>query len=74
MLFADHWPGCWFDHWDPRWYTGFTMTSYPPLSHQSVALLSKLTGDLRTAFVLVQTIAMALLTLGIALPNCGSMT
>ncbi|MEZ4675115.1 MAG: glycosyltransferase family 39 protein [Caldilineaceae bacterium] len=64
MFFADHWLKSWFDHWDPRWYTGFTMTSYPPLSHQSVALLSKLTGDLRTAFVLVQTIAMALLTLG----------
>lgn len=64
MFFADHWLQSWFDHWEPRWYTGFTMTSYPPLSHQSVALLSKLTGDLRTAFVLVQTTAMALLTLG----------
>ncbi len=64
MFFADHWRISWFDHWEPRWYTGFTMTSYPPLSHQSVALLSLLTGDLRTAFVMVQTTAMLVLTLG----------
>ncbi len=64
MFFADHWLKSWFDHWEPRWYTGFTMTSYPPLSHQSVALLSLITGDLRTAFVVVQTSAMALLTVG----------
>lgn len=64
IFFADHWLQRWFDHWEPRWYTGFTMTSYPPLSHQSLALLSHVTGDLRTAFVLVQTTAMAILTLG----------
>ncbi|HRW04758.1 MAG TPA: hypothetical protein P5121_06675 [Caldilineaceae bacterium] len=64
MFFADHWLRSWFDHWEPRWYTGFTMTSYPPLSHQSMALLSLLTGDLRTAFVIIQTTAMAVLTIG----------
>ena len=64
MFFADHWQRTWFDHWEPRWYTGFPMTSYPPLSHQSVALLAFLTGDLRTAFVMVQTTAMLVLTLG----------
>lgn len=64
MFFADHWVRSWFDHWEPRWYTGFTMTSYPPLSHQTVALLSVFTGDLRTAFVLVQTTAITLMTLG----------
>lgn len=65
MFFADHWLRSWFDHWEPRWYTGFTMTSYPPLSHQSMALLSLLTGNLRTAFVIIQTTAMAVLTIGI---------
>lgn len=64
IFFADHWVRSWFDHWEPRWYTGFTMTSYPPLSHQMVAILSAFTGDLRTAFVLVQTAAMTLMTLG----------
>ncbi len=46
-----------------RWYTGFTM-SYPPLSQQSVALVSFLTGDLRLAFAIVQTLAMINLTVG----------
>ncbi|MEZ4865133.1 MAG: hypothetical protein R3C14_27705 [Caldilineaceae bacterium] len=64
MFFADHWVRGWFDPWEPRWYTGFTMTSYPPLSHQSVAILSYFTGDLRTAFVLVQSSTMVGLTLG----------
>ncbi len=52
IFFADHWTRGWFDHWDPRWYTGFTLTSYPPLSQQSVAAVSFLTGDLRLAFAI----------------------
>ena len=64
IFFADHWTRGWFDHWDPRWYTGFTLTSYPPLSQQSVAALSFLTGDLRLAFALVQTVAMVVMTIG----------
>ena len=53
IFFADHWRRGWFGHWDPRWYTGFTLTSYPPLSQQSVAALSFLTGDLRLSFAIV---------------------
>jgi hypothetical protein len=64
IFFADHWTRSWFDPWEPRWYTGFTLVSYPPLSQQSVALLSFVTGDLRTAFAIVQTAAMLSLTLG----------
>jgi hypothetical protein len=64
IFFADHWTRSWFDPWEPRWYTGFTLVSYPPLSQQSVALLSFLTGDLRTAFVIVQTASMMVLALG----------
>lgn len=64
IFFADHWQRAWFDPWEPRWYTGFTMTSYPPLSHQSVALLAFVTGGLRTAFVCVQTAALLGLTVG----------
>ena len=64
IFFADHWTRGWFDHWDPRWYTGFTLTSYPPLSQQSVAAVSFLTGDLRLAFAIVQTSAMVLMTIG----------
>ena len=64
IFFADHWTRGWFDHWDPRWYTGFTMMSYPPLSQQSVAALSKVTGDLEMAFAIVQTSALAVMTIG----------
>ena len=65
IFFADHWTRGWFDHWDPRWYTGFTLTSYPPLAQQSVAAVSFLTHDLGLAFALVQTAAMIGLTIGL---------
>ncbi len=64
IFFADHWTRGWFDHWDPRWYTGFTLTSYPPLSQQSVAALSFVTGDLRLSFGIVQATAMIVMTIG----------
>ncbi|MDM8531694.1 hypothetical protein QUF63_11020 [Anaerolineales bacterium HSG25] len=64
IFFADHWRRSWFDHWEPRWYTGFPMVGYPPLSQQSVALLTFLTGDLRISFAIVQTGAILLMTLG----------
>ncbi|MCB0156485.1 MAG: hypothetical protein KDD83_00005 [Caldilineaceae bacterium] len=64
IFFADHWRRTWFDHWDTRWYTGFTLTSYPPLSQQSVAAVAMLTGDLELAFVIVQTAALAVMTVG----------
>lgn len=64
IFFADHWARSWFDAWDTRWYTGFTLTSYPPLSQQTVAFVSFFVGDLRLAFALVQTSAMVVMTLG----------
>jgi O-antigen ligase len=30
--------------WEPRWYTGFTVVSYPPLTHQLIGLLVPLFG------------------------------
>lgn len=44
IFFADHYANAWFDNWEYRWYTGFNITSYPPLVHQIVALLSKIVG------------------------------
>lgn len=64
IFFADHWRRSWWDPWDYRWYTGFSLTSYPPLSHQLIALLSMVTGDLRLSFVIVQTFALLMLTIG----------
>ncbi len=44
LFFADHYVRDWFDNWDYRWYTGFTVTSYPPLVHHVIALLSFIVG------------------------------
>lgn len=43
----------WWNTWDPRWYGGFSKTSYPPLAHQLVALVSIGTSDIKTAYQLV---------------------
>ena len=51
IFFSDHYAENWFDNWDYRWYTGFNITSYPPLVHQVVALLSYVLG-LKLAFFL----------------------
>jgi hypothetical protein len=40
IFLADHYRRAWFDLWEPRWYLGFSMASYPPLVHQAIALLS----------------------------------
>lgn len=64
IFFADHYARTWFDHWDYRWYTGFTLTSYPPGSQQSIALLSKFVG-LEGGFVVVQVFAMLMVVIGI---------
>lgn len=64
IFFADHYARAWFDHWEPRWYTGFPMVSYPPGSHYSMALLSFAVG-LPTAFVIVALCAILNCTLGI---------
>ena len=44
LFFADHYANSWFEPWNYKWYTGFTVTSYPPLVHQSIAILSLLGG------------------------------
>ena len=53
MLFADHYAENWFSLWEPRWYTGFTVVSYPPLAHQLIALFIPILGfDKAFAFIL----------------------
>ncbi len=44
MFFADHYRMDWWSLWEPRWYTGFSVASYPPLVHQTMGLLSHLIG------------------------------
>jgi hypothetical protein len=44
MFFASHYARGWWTLWEPRWYAGFAINSYPPLAHQLIALLSRLIG------------------------------
>lgn len=63
IFFADHYARSWFEPWDNRWYTGFNVTSYPPLVHQLTALLSFVFG-LRIGFVLLAICTVQLLIVG----------
>lgn len=64
MFFGNHYSLSWFDPWEPRWYTGFTVTAYPPGSHQALGILMKFM-DMRIAFILLQLLAIALLITGV---------
>lgn len=64
IFFADHYARSWWIPWDTRWYTGFTMVSYPPLTHQLTALLSKITS-LPTGFIVVMLFSAVVTTLGV---------
>ncbi len=64
MFFADSYHRSWFDPWEPRWYTGFATTAYPPGSHMAIASLMNFL-PLRAAFVVVQIGAIVLLTIGV---------
>lgn len=64
MFFGDSYNRSWFDTWEPRWYTGFSTTSYPPGTHMLIGLLNHIL-PLRAAFVVVQLTGLLLLTVGI---------
>ena len=64
MFFADSYHRSWFDPWEPRWYTGFATTSYPPGTHMVIAALMYIM-PLRAAFVVVQLLGLLLLTVGV---------
>ncbi len=64
IFFADHYARSWWNPWEPRWYTGFTLVSYPPLTHQLTALISKV-SSLPTGFITVMLISTVTSTIGI---------
>ena len=64
IFFGDHYARSWFDPWDYRWYTGFPLTSYPPGSQQSIALLSPFIG-LQNGFIVVMTFSIIFVTIGV---------
>lgn len=65
IFFADHYLRGWFEVWEPRWYGGFSVLTYPPLAHQLVAALGA-AFTLELGFVVVMTGAM------VALPLSGA--
>jgi hypothetical protein len=69
MFFGDHYRMDWWSLWDPRWYTGFFVSSYPPLVHQLIGLLSHVIG-LDAAFALILWITVTLLPLSIYAFTC----
>jgi len=64
IFFASHYSQHWFDPWNPKWYAGFSQTTYPPLGQQWIAIISRVIG-LDMAYMLVQFVAILLLALGI---------
>lgn len=64
LFFADHYAGSWFEPWEPRWYTGFTVMSYPPLVHQLIALCA-LVGGLKFGLFAVAILCVVLFITGV---------
>jgi len=64
MFFGNHYLTSWFDPWETRWYTGFTVTAYPPGSHQALGVLMRFM-DMRIAFIVLQLLAIGFLIVGV---------
>jgi len=64
MFLASHYARHWFNPWNEKWFAGFSQTTYPPLTHQWIALLSTVTG-LKMGYMIVQLIAVLLLPVGV---------
>jgi hypothetical protein len=64
IFLASHYAHHWFNPWNEKWFAGFSQTTYPPLTHQWIALLSNVTG-LKMAYMLVQLVAVLLLPVGV---------
>lgn len=64
LFFAGHYANSWFEPWNYSWYTGFTVMGYPPLVHQSIALLSGI-GGLKFGMFTVAILAVVLFITGV---------
>lgn len=64
IFFASHYVHHWFNPWNPKWYAGFSQTTYPPLPQQWTALLSWIFG-LNMAYMAVEFAAVLLLAVGV---------
>src|ERR1700740_3335029 len=64
IFLASHYVHHWFNPWNEKWFAGFSQTTYPPLTHQWIALVSNVAG-LKMAYMLVQWVAILLLPIGV---------
>ncbi len=64
IFLASHYAHHWFNPWNEKWFAGFSQTTYPPLTHYWIALLSNVVG-LKMGYMLVQLIAVLLLPVGV---------
>src|SRR5207248_10428093 len=64
IFFAAHYAHHWFSPWNEKWFGGFSQTTYPPLAHQWIALLSHLFG-LQMSYMLVQLAVILFMTVGV---------
>ena len=64
MSMASHYAHHWFDPWNERAFAGFSQTTYPPLTHQWIAMFSHVIG-LTNGFMLVLGIFILLLPVGV---------
>jgi hypothetical protein len=64
IFLASHYAHHWFNPWNEKWFAGFSQTTYPPLTHQWIALISTVAG-LKMGYMLVQLIAVLLLPVGV---------
>jgi hypothetical protein len=64
IFFASHYAHHWFNPWNEKWFAGFSQTTYPPLGHQLIALLSYVVS-LNAAYGLVQFLGLLLVPVGV---------
>ncbi len=64
LFFANHYSQSWFEPWNYKWYTGFSVTSYPPLVHQAIAAFSFI-GGLKFGMFSVAIISVVLFITGV---------
>ncbi len=64
IFLASHYAQHWFNPWNEKWFGGFSQTTYPPLTHQWIALVSTVAG-LKMAYMLVQLVGVLLLPVGV---------
>ena len=59
QFFADHYLRSPFGLHEPRWFGGFSVSSYPPLAHQLVAAVGAITGvEIAFGVVLLATLVL----------------